>query len=142
MKQCQPTKDNLPKFGKYASLASAERIHHLSLSPNAQHLFAALSRTDWEIEAHEQLINICKLLAENPENQNYKKYEATCKSLTPTPLIIYDYLAYFSSCNGGWKCPLFGHVDQDTFKNKESRRVEPGRHVIRPMKDVILSYNN
>lgn len=110
----------------------SHNVFNLVVSHNAQHMFSALERRDWEIVGWYRLIEICNILQRNPSESTLQIYKERCESQSPTNLGIYDFITYHSQCNGGWYCPLFGSVNQRTRENRVENIIQSGQHVIRP----------
>jgi hypothetical protein len=118
------------------SIPISKNIRDISVSHNGQHLFSTLTVRDWEIVTHLRLIEVCAKLSVDPTNTLFSRFKAQCDILSPDQLNIYDMISYHSQCNGGWFCPLFGSVGQNTPENRAESVVQSGNHVIRPTKTV------
>lgn len=124
-----------PLTQKLSSVAYSTWTNNFEVSANGLHVFTTLMRPEWEVESQKRLVEICNEIAKNPKNEYFSKFEKTCAEQSPSSYSIYDFIRYHSSCNGGWMCPLFGHSAVGQWTGTEIKRVEPGNHIIRPMKE-------
>eukprot|EP01080_Neovahlkampfia_damariscottae_P007487 gene7487-11811_t len=123
----------VPTVSTLTTIPASRNVHNIAVSHNAQHLFSSLSARDWELLTHARLAEICQKLKADPTNSYLSKFSEKCKVPT-TELSIFDFMAYHSQCHGGWYCPLFGSVNQNTHQNRVEATISSGKHVIRPTK--------
>ncbi|KAG2392771.1 hypothetical protein C9374_011496 [Naegleria lovaniensis] len=116
-------------------LYSDAKVTDLAVSSNAQHVFAILGRKAFDIDGRTRLDDICKLLASSSPPSALSSFTEICKKY-PTKYNAFDFIGYYSMCNGGFNCPRYGDsgdmVTQSITTSAPIVSVSPGNHVIRP----------
>ena len=116
-------------------LYSDAKVNDISVSSNAQHVFAVLGRKAFDIDGRTRLDDICKLLNSANPPSALSSFTEICKKY-PTKYNAFDFIGYYSMCNGGFNCPRFGDsgdmITNSITTNAPVVSISPGNHVIRP----------
>jgi len=72
----------------------------ISLSENAEHFFVSIIGQHWEVNSNQRAVQIWDTLEKDPENIFLQDYKPMCQKWRPYPFVIYEYVEYFSECNG------------------------------------------
>jgi hypothetical protein len=80
------------------------QIQDIYVSPNAQHLFTAVSRERWHIESLDRYSEICAKLEVDPNNPFLQDYKQECTTNPARTVDINQYGHYSSMCTNGMYC--------------------------------------
>jgi hypothetical protein len=87
-------------------MQSIGRVVSSSLSSNGQHMSLSISRKKWEIDSLERMIEICKKVLNNADDQFLEQYREVChiyrKEITDVNLNMFG--QYTSMCPAGMTC--------------------------------------
>ncbi|MDP2059141.1 MAG: hypothetical protein Q8J97_05330, partial [Flavobacteriaceae bacterium] len=85
-------------------------VTYLHASENAQHLFTAVAREEWEIESQERYLDVCNALAAAPTDPFLQPFAPSCAALPPQPVNLNTFAQYTSYCSFNIYCPSLDDV--------------------------------
>ncbi|KAL0480158.1 ABCG24 [Acrasis kona] len=117
-------------MNRFAFIGKMQDLH---TSPNGQHLFATISRREWELKSVSRYLDICARLEKTPDDVFLKSYRDPCINQPPRPLDLNQYAQQVSSCMSGSHCPSLNDNQMNTVKD--------GYYTIRPNELNICEKN-
>ena len=92
-------------------------IEYLHASSNGQHLFAAVSRNEWELESQTRYLDICTKLTQNPNDIFLSAYKPACDAQPPRPVNLNTFTQYASYCSTTVYCPFLNEIAAELPQN-------------------------
>jgi len=115
------------------------RIQHFHASWNAQHIFAAVERNEWELLSQERYKQICDKLVDDPLNPFLRPgFADTCIAMPPQDININSFTQYASYCTFNTYCPTLERVvaqivDEGTYADRPAVKKQCPRGYFCPM---------